>query len=113
MKYLNRVKGVRYLGEYRLKLVFRDGFVGEIDLQPLVNNARGPWEEPLKEPGFFRQVTTDSRTITWPNGYDVCPDVLRYWCEIGRVCSQEELDQAFADASAPASACVLNDKPKS
>ena len=111
MRYLNRIKGVRWLGEYRLKLVFRDGFVSELDLRPLVEKLRGPWEEALRDTAFFQRVTTDDRTIVWPNEYDLCPDVLRYWCELGRVCSQEELDAAFNSHPAETSASVLNDKP--
>ena len=111
MRYLNRIKSVRCLGGYRLKLVFRDGFLGAVDLTPLIEHPRGPWEEALRDPAFFQRVDLDERTIAWPNGYDLCPDVLRYWCEIGRVCSQEELDAAFNSQPTESSASVLNDKP--
>ena len=34
--------------------------------------------EPLKDPAFFRQVRLNGEagTIEWPNGVDLCPDVL-------------------------------------
>jgi hypothetical protein len=31
-----------------------------------------------------------------PNGFDICPDVLRFWCENGRVCQDEETNAHFA-----------------
>jgi hypothetical protein len=33
---------------------------------------------PLADPEFFRQVSVDEEagTIHWPNGVDLCPDVL-------------------------------------
>lgn len=33
---------------------------------------------PLADPDFFQQVTVDSQagTIVWPNGVDLCPDVV-------------------------------------
>jgi hypothetical protein len=35
----------------------------------------------VEEPGFFAQVRVDSEagTIVWPNGVDLCPDVLYGW----------------------------------
>ena len=35
-------------------------------------------------------VSADVRTILEAAGYDVCPDVLRAWCEAGRILSHEE-----------------------
>jgi hypothetical protein len=34
--------------------------------------------EPLRDPDFFRLVRVDPElhTITWPNGFDLDPDVL-------------------------------------
>jgi hypothetical protein len=114
MKMPNQIKSVRWLSDYRLKLVFKDGFVGEVDLRPIAEAPRGPLEEPLRDAAFFRQVRCDGYTVTWPNDFDLCPDVLRYWCEIGRVCSQQELDAAFAEMLKPTenTASVLNDKPQ-
>ncbi|MBA4148084.1 MAG: DUF2442 domain-containing protein [Verrucomicrobia bacterium] len=110
MKMLNRVKSVRWLGDYRLKLVFKDGYVGEVDLHGIAESPRGPMEQPLKEIDFFKEAVADGYSVAWPNGYDISPDTLRHWCEIGRACSQEELDAAFAKHS-ETSAFILHDKP--
>ena len=111
MRYLNQLKSVRPAGSFRLKLVFRDGYMGELDLSPLVRAPRGPLEVALQDSTLFAQVTIEDGSPVWPNGYDLCPDVLRYWCELGRVCSQEELDAAFASHAVGQEDLVFRDRP--
>ena len=68
----------RPLGGYRLYLRYADGAAGELDLMPLLQFT-GVFE-PLRDPEFFAQVRVnpDIGTIVWPNGADLCPDVLRH-----------------------------------
>lgn len=107
----NRIKSVRWVEGYRIKLVFGDGFVAALDLTTLTEAPRGPLEVPLKDVEFFKQVRCDESTIYWPNRYDLCPDVLRYWSESGRVCSQAETDLFFKKIfSQKESALILNEK---
>jgi hypothetical protein len=71
-----RVKSVKVLDGFQVRLLFTDGTEKTIDLSPYL---RGPIFEPLKkDPAKFRQVKVDPElgTIVWPNGADVCPDVL-------------------------------------
>ena len=113
MQMSNSIKSVRWLSEYRLKLVFKDGFVSELDFQPIAGSPKGPIEAPLKDVEFFKRVECDGFSIAWPNGYDLCPDVLRYWCESGQVRSKEETDAFFLEMlSQKSSSLVLNDKPQ-
>ena len=70
-------------GDSQLRLLFSDGFSGEIDLSPSFERI-----DPLRDPKFFAQVTTNGLTIEWPGGIDYCPDTLRQWCEAGRVQSE-------------------------
>ena len=38
----------------------------------------GTMDAPLKDSAFFAQARVDPEleTVVWPNGYDICPDVL-------------------------------------
>jgi hypothetical protein len=110
MKYGTSVKGVRPLGGFRLRLVFADGYIGEVDLAPLFDPPHGPLTAPFKDPSYFQNAFVDADAVAWPNGFDICPDVLRFYCEQGQVCSREELENAFRPQ--PADTPVLHDKPK-
>ena len=72
-----RVNYVRYVGDYRLELGFTDGLRREIDLRDRIA-GRGGVFRPLSDFDFFKQVQVEPEagTIVWPNGVDLCPDVL-------------------------------------
>jgi hypothetical protein len=72
------IQRVEYLGEYRLRLTFADGLVGEVDLASKFERGLGPVFEPLRDQGFFARVRVDAElgTIVWPNGADLAPEVL-------------------------------------
>src|SRR5256885_2734582 len=108
MKYLNRVKNVELLGDYGIRITFRDGYSGAVDLWPLFDSAHGPLTEPMRDPAFFSKAYLDGGTLTWPNGCDICSDVLRYYCEQGRVTSRKDMDAYFSEDT-PASA--LREEP--
>jgi hypothetical protein len=61
----------------RLALKFADGLEATIELDRIVKSYAGIFE-PLLDGGFFRQVevSADLGTVVWPNGADLCPDVL-------------------------------------
>jgi Protein of unknown function (DUF2442) len=67
------VIAVEAVGDFRLRLTFEDGTVGEVDF------AEGPWRgafEPLADPTHFARVRVDPElgTIVWPNGVDMAPE---------------------------------------
>ncbi len=70
-----RVKSVQVLEGFKVRLVFTDGSAKTLDLAPYL---KGPMFEPLKDPARFREVRVDPEleTLVWPNGADICPDVL-------------------------------------
>jgi hypothetical protein len=110
MRFGNAIIKVNATGRYCLRAAFEDGYVGDIDLSSLFENPRGPLTEDFKDPALFPKAYVDHRAVAWPNGYDIDPDVLRYYCEIGRVCSYEELATAFEKSEL--SPMTLNDKLK-
>ena len=72
-----RVSRVRPLQDYELELGFSDGTVATLDLRERIA-GRGGVFEPLQNIDFFAQVCVDpdAGTLVWPNGVDLCPDVL-------------------------------------
>jgi uncharacterized protein DUF2442 len=72
-----RITEARPIAGHRLELTFTDGARGEVDLRSDIL-GRGGVLVPLEDTAFFRQVSVDPEagTIVWPNGVDMCPDVL-------------------------------------
>lgn len=72
---LRDITAVEVVGDFRLRLTFDDGTVGDVEF------ADRAWRgvlEPLGDPAFFAQVCVDpeSDTIAWPNGVDLAPEPL-------------------------------------
>lgn len=61
----------------RLDLTFEDGLHAVVSLDTIVQTYSGVFSALLDEQ-FFQQVKVDPElgTVVWPNGADVCPDVL-------------------------------------
>ena len=89
------VVGIQGLGNYRLKVVYADGLAAVLDFATFLADHDGPVVEPLRDDATFSAVRLEGGVVTWPNGYDICPDVLRFWTEQGRVCSDRETDAHF------------------
>jgi hypothetical protein len=75
--FLIDVVGVRPLDGHKLELSFDDGLNAVVDLARVIHSFEGVFA-PLKDLDYFRQVRVDPEigTIVWPNGADLCPDVL-------------------------------------
>ena len=72
---LHTVKKVEYLEGYKLKLTFDDNKVKVVNLENMMKRAKNMFL-PLVNLEYFKQVSCDGITICWPNGVDLCPDVL-------------------------------------
>jgi hypothetical protein len=71
-----RVRSVRPLDGFDVEVTFTDGVVRRIDLRPYLH---GPVFEPLlSDRAAFRAVYVEpvGKTLAWPNGADIDPDVL-------------------------------------
>ncbi|MHB9118251.1 MAG: DUF2442 domain-containing protein [Burkholderiales bacterium] len=75
--FLIDIKEVRPLDNRQLELTFADGLRATLNMDRVLKSYTGVFA-PLLEPDYFRQVKVDLElgTIVWPNGADVCPDVL-------------------------------------
>ena len=62
-----------------MRILFSDGFEAEVDWTDRLGRANpNGLFAPLRDPAYFAQVRlwADAGTICWPNGADICPDVL-------------------------------------
>ncbi|MBP3232566.1 DUF2442 domain-containing protein [Anaerovibrio sp.] len=64
------------LDDYIIAVKFDNGEEKKFDVKPYI---KGEWYSQLKDMAYFKAVTTDGYTVTWPNGQDICPDEL-YTC---------------------------------
>jgi len=73
---LVRVRSVRVVHEPVVEVELTDGRTRVIDLAPFLE---GEIFEPVRsDPAYFAQVSVhpELRTLCWPNGADIDPDVL-------------------------------------
>lgn len=70
------VVGVAVPRPHVMRLLFDDGVIRDVQFAP--SNDHGPMVRPLNDPDYFAQVTVDPelRTVVWPNGLDLAPEVL-------------------------------------
>jgi hypothetical protein len=70
-----KVKSVKVLQPYKVRLTFADGEVRDVDMEPVLD---GPAFQALRDHAVFGGVEVDEfgDTIVWPNGADLDPDVL-------------------------------------
>ena len=70
------VVGVAVIRPHVMRLLFDDGVVRDLRFVP--GESRGSLILPLDDPEYFAQVRVDdeARTVVWPNGLDLAPEVL-------------------------------------
>ena len=63
-------------GPNHLAVTFDDGATGSVDFTGVI--AEGGVFSALADPDFFALAAVHPRlrTVVWPNGADICPDVL-------------------------------------
>lgn len=71
------VVDVKVIEGHLLELIFEDGLTAKVNIDCVIDRFDGVFA-PLRDPDFFNQVRVDRElgTIVWPNGADICPDVL-------------------------------------
>lgn len=72
---MNRVVEVLPQPGMTVRIRFADGVVKILDIRPFIGDGISA---PLADWDYFRQVAVEEGGgITWPNGYDFCPEFLR------------------------------------
>ena len=72
---MDRVISVKPLENFLLEIEFAHALRKVIDIRPFIANGISA---ALKDESYFRQVSLeDGGGISWPNGYDFCPNFLR------------------------------------
>ena len=69
----HRVREVRPLRDFGLLLTFDNGELRRFDVRPYLD--RGIFVA-LRDPSLFDAVRVSFDTVEWPNGADLCPEVL-------------------------------------
>ena len=71
------ITDARYLGNYKIEVVFNDGRKGLADLSPVI--TRGAFRK-LKDESLFSKVTVNREldTIAWPCGLDLAPEYVYF-----------------------------------
>ena len=71
---LVRIREARPLDNNRVRLTLTDGRAVERELGPMFV---GPiFAEIRNDEARFREMRVEGGTLVWPNGADLCPDVL-------------------------------------
>lgn len=74
MARLVRIREVAPLDAHRVRLTLTDGSVVERDLGPYLT---GPVFDTIRrDPAAFSLVRVDAGTLVWPDGADLCPDLV-------------------------------------
>ena len=72
---MEKIVEVKYINKYLLQIKFADNFSNIIDIERYIG---GGISEKLNDLEYFKQVSINEfHGITWPNGYDFCPNYLR------------------------------------
>jgi Protein of unknown function (DUF2442) len=75
MNDLASVTTVVPLADFHARVTFSDGTTRDINLLPYID-VDGVFTPIRDDPAFFRAMTVENDTISWPNGADIDPDVL-------------------------------------
>ena len=71
---LLRIRSVTPMEGHRVRLILTDGRMIERDLLPFLI---GPIFEGIRtDPTQFREARVEDGTLVWPNGADLCPDMV-------------------------------------
>jgi hypothetical protein len=71
-----RVREVRVLPEFRLRVRFNDGTEGTVDMSRFLHGPDAGVFAPLAKPDRFAAACVESGVVTWPGELDLAPDAM-------------------------------------
>jgi hypothetical protein len=71
-----RVAEVEVLEDYRVRVRFRDGTDGVVDLYRLIFSPEAGVFSVLQDPEMFAQARVVLGAVTWPGELDLAPDAM-------------------------------------
>jgi hypothetical protein len=76
-----KIEKLKILDNLKIHFFFSDNIEKIIDFKQYIGTD--PLTSPLSDSDYFAKVRIyeNGRGIYWPNGYDFCPDFLRYYQE--------------------------------
>jgi hypothetical protein len=86
------IVAVRPQNDLKLWIEFENGESGMLDVRP---HIKGPVFLPLLDEKFFARVRVDEETgtIAWPNGADLCSDVIYYEVTSKKTMTRKRLER--------------------
>lgn len=77
-----KIIAAKILDKHIVRFTFSDGVQKDIDFTPFINKSE--FTKPLLDHQYFQtmKVYENGRGVYWPNGYDFCPDTLRYHIDV-------------------------------
>ncbi len=74
MSKIPNITSVQAKDHFKIIVIFDDGLEKEVDVSPFIKSGVSAL---LNDQAFFNQVKAENGYITWPNGFDFCPEFLR------------------------------------
>lgn len=68
----------KHIGDYRIRIEFNDGRVGEVDLKEVIAGDQRAIFNQLKDIELFKRFKVKYDTLTWPNELDIAPEYLYF-----------------------------------
>ena len=70
---MKNILEARPLDNSILHVIFDNGAAFDVDIKPFIKSGIS---SALKDMQYFKTVKVEDGYITWPNGYDFCPEFL-------------------------------------
>jgi len=72
---MNEIVEIKVLNNYKIWMKFNDGTIKVVDFMPFIGEG---FTQELLDHEYFKKVEIESGGgLSWPNGYDFCPNFLK------------------------------------